>query len=230
MAQTIVTRSGAGSVDRAQAARTATNALLSCGVIGGSLFMVVALAQAFTRPGFDLRRHAISMLALGELGWIQISDFVGCGLLFIALALGVRRALRGQLAGTWSPVLLGGFGVGLVIAGIFRTDPALGFPPGAPTGMPATMSWHAVLHSVGFFVAFTSLTGACFMLANRFARLHSWGWASCCGAAGVATPLLVVVGMTSLIPTGIAFAVAGLASSWWAAAVAARLAVETARA
>src|SRR5262245_24940026 len=230
MAQTIGTRSGVGATAGAQAAGTVTRALLSCGAVGGSLFMVVALAQAFSRPGFDLRRHAISMLALGDLGWIQISDFVGCGLLFVALALGVRRALRRQPAGTWGPLLLGGFGVGLVAAGIFRTDPALGFPPGAPAGMPATMSWHAMLHSLAFFVAFTSLTAACFVLARRFARLGRMGWAACCAAAGVATPLLVILGMTSLVPTGIAFAVAGVVSSWWAAAVSARLAIETARA
>jgi hypothetical protein len=192
--------------------------------------MVVALVQAFTRPGFDLRRHAISMLALGDLGWIQVSDFIGCGLLVVALAVGVRRVVHPGEAGTWGPLLLGAYGVGLVAAGLFRTDPALGFPPGAPAGMPTAMSWHAMLHSIAFFVAFTSLTAACFVLARRFAHLGRRRWTVYCAATGVVTPLLVILGMTSLIATGVAFAIAGVATSGWVAAIAANLAVDSARA
>jgi hypothetical protein len=111
----------------------------------------------------------------------------------------------------------------MVIAGVFTTDPGLGFPPGAPAGMPATMSWHADLHSLGFFVAFSSLTAACFVIARRFASLGRRRWAVGCAAVGLASPLLIVLGMTSLIATGVAFAVAGVVTSWWVAALAARL-------
>jgi hypothetical protein len=192
--------------------------------------MVVALVQAFTRPGFDIRRHAISMLALGDLGWIQVTDFIGCGVLFIALAVGIRRAPLPGGAGTWGPLLLGIYGVGLIAAGLFRTDPGLGFPPGAPAGMPTTMSWHAVLHSIAFFVAFTSLTAACFVLARRFAHLGWRRWAAYCAATGAATPLLIALGMTSVVATGVAFAIAGIVTSWCVAAVAAKLVVYSARA
>jgi hypothetical protein len=44
-----------------------TRALLACGVIAGPLFAVVSLLQVFTRPGFDVRRHALSVLENGEL-------------------------------------------------------------------------------------------------------------------------------------------------------------------
>jgi hypothetical membrane protein len=63
-------------------------------------WLVVSLVQAFTRPGFNLRRHAISMLSLGDLGWIQVTNFVLTGLLSIALAIGMRRALHPGRAGT----------------------------------------------------------------------------------------------------------------------------------
>ena len=200
-----------------------TTLLLTCGVVAGSLFMVVALVQSFLRPGFDLRRHAISMLSLGELGWIQVADFVACGALFLALAVGVRRVLHPGPAGTWGPLLLGGFGTGLVIAGVFSTDPALGFPPGAPAGIPATMSWHAMLHSLGFFLAFSSLTAASFVLARGFAWRGRGPWAVASLGTGIATPLLIALGMTSVIATGIAFAIAAVLTTWWTAAVAARL-------
>jgi hypothetical protein len=50
-----------------------TRSLLGYGIIAGPLYAVVALAQALTRDGFDLSRHAWSLLVNGELGWIQIT-------------------------------------------------------------------------------------------------------------------------------------------------------------
>lgn len=230
MSQTTTTRTAVAPPTTSVKTASLTRLLLACGVVAGLLFMVVALVQAFTRPGFDLRRHAISMLSLGEGGWIQVSDFVGSGLLFVALSIGVRRALYPGRAGTWGPLLLGAYGVGLVVAGIFPTDPGLGFPPGAPAGMPTTMTWHAMLHSLGFFVGFTSLTAACFVLARRFAHLGQQRWTIYCAATGATTPLLIVLGMTSVIATGVAFAIAGVVTSWWVAAVAAKLAADSTRA
>jgi hypothetical membrane protein len=199
---------------RAQSART--RQLLASGVIAGTLFIVVALVQAFTRPGFDITRHAISMLSLGDLGWIQITDFELGGAMFIAAAIGARRVLYPGRAGTWGPVLLGGFGLGLIIAGIFRPDPGLGFPP-------ASMSWHSMLHQVGFFVAFVSVTAACFVLARRFASAGERAWTAASIAVGVGSPLLVVLGLARLVSPGVAFAIATGCVCWWFAAIAGKL-------
>jgi hypothetical membrane protein len=70
-----------------------TRTLLACGIAAGPLFMLVALVQAFTRPGFDITRHVASLLSDGGIGWIQITSFVLTGLLTIACAVGMRRAL-----------------------------------------------------------------------------------------------------------------------------------------
>ncbi|MET8360289.1 DUF998 domain-containing protein [Micromonospora sp. NPDC005171] len=51
--------------------------LLGCGTVAGLLFPVLSFGQAFTRSGFDLRRHAVSSLTLGDLGWLQVIAFVG---------------------------------------------------------------------------------------------------------------------------------------------------------
>jgi hypothetical protein len=56
-----------------------TRSLLGYGIIAGPIYVAVALAQALTRPGFDLRRHAWSLLADGHLGWIQVANFVVTG-------------------------------------------------------------------------------------------------------------------------------------------------------
>ena len=100
-----------------------TRTLLGCGVGAGPLFLLVALTQAYTRTGFDLRRHPFSMLSLGDLGWLQITTFVVTGLLFTACAAGMRRTLRGRRGGTWGPALIGAFGVALIGGGVFVADP-----------------------------------------------------------------------------------------------------------
>ena len=42
----------------------------ACGVVAGPLYVMVTLAQALTRDGFDLRQHRFSWLTAGDLGWI----------------------------------------------------------------------------------------------------------------------------------------------------------------
>ncbi|MEU5722690.1 DUF998 domain-containing protein [Micromonospora sp. NPDC047738] len=151
--------------------------LLAGGIAVGPLFAVVAAAQVLTRDGFDLSRQPLSLLALGEYGWIQIANFVVSGLLALAGAAGLRRALRGGAAGTWGPVLVAVFGVGMIVAGVLRADPSMGWPAGAPEGSPETMSWHSAGHGVGAMLAFGSLTAACLVFARRFLRLGARGWA-----------------------------------------------------
>jgi Protein of unknown function (DUF998) len=63
-----------------------TKALLTCGVITGPLFFAVAIIQAVTRPGYNIRLNAISQLSLGDIGWIQITSFLLTGLLAVACA------------------------------------------------------------------------------------------------------------------------------------------------
>lgn len=166
-----------------------TTRLLACGIVAGPLFPAAWLLQAFTRDGFDPSRHPLSLLSLGELGWIQITNFVVTGVLYVACAIGMWRVLHSGRSGTWGPLLVGGFGIGLILAGIFTTDPGAGFPPGAPVGAPEQLSWHGVLHEVGFVVAVVSWTAVCFVLVRRFVALKQWGWVGAC----VATPLVVLV-------------------------------------
>ena len=130
-----------------------TRALLVCGTITGPLFFVVAIIQALTRPGYNVLQNAISQLSLGDVGWIQITSFLLTGLLAVACAIGVRRTLKGQKGGGWGALLIGTFGLGLIVAGIFPPDPAFGFPPGSAPGPATTMSAHASLHALGFFIS-----------------------------------------------------------------------------
>jgi hypothetical protein len=152
------------------------NALLSCGVIAGPLWVVVVAIQMIVRPGFDITRHAASLLSLGDVGWIQVSNFITAGALVIAGAIGMRMTLHPGRAGTWGPILIGLYGLGFIFAGIFTPDPMNGFPPGTPD-VPGQMTVHSLLHFVSAAVAFLSLiVAACFVVARRFASLKQRGW------------------------------------------------------
>ena len=159
-----------------------TAVLLAAGVVAGPLYVVVSLAQALTRPGFDLSRHSWSVLANGDLGWIQIANLILTGALVIAFSVGVRRVLATGRASTWAPRLIGAYGASLVGAGIFRADPVAGFPAGTPAG--TTISWHGMAHLMVGAVGFVCLTVACLLLAGRFAATDR-GWAIWTAAAGI---------------------------------------------
>jgi hypothetical protein len=166
-----------------------TARLLTAGIVAGPLFLVVWALQAFTRDGFDPGRHPISLLSLGDLGWIQIANFVVTGALFVACAVGLRHVLPPGRGGTWGPWLVGALGAGLIVAGVFVTDAGAGFPAGAPAGAPE-MSWHGALHEVGYVVVMLSWTAACFVFRHRSAALGQRSWARACVAAVAAALVL----------------------------------------
>lgn len=150
--------------------RTATRLLLACGVAAGPLYVTVSLAQALTRDGFDLTRHAWSLLATGDLGFIQVANLIISGVLTTAFAAGLRR-----VRGGWASRLIGVYGLSLVAAGVFRADPALGFPPGTPPG-PGEVTWHGIAHLASGGIGFLCLTAGCLVTARYFARTGRRGW------------------------------------------------------
>ena len=149
--------------------------LLACGIAAGPIYVGLGLFQIAIRPGFDITRHALSLLSNGGLGWIQISNFLIAGGLLIAGAIGLQASLLSGRGRTWAPRALGLYGVGLISAGIFRADPALGFPPGTPLNHNP-MSWHGQLHFVAGAIGFTGLIASCFIFANRFRSAGERCW------------------------------------------------------
>ena len=164
------------TTERPPLAERITKSLLGYGVIAGPIYVVLVATQAATRDGFDPTRHAASQLANGELGWIQIANFLVTGAMTIAAAAGVRRALGPGRLSAWGSGLLAAYGVGLVAAGMFRADPSDGFPPGTPEGV-GEVSWHGLVHFAVAGIGSACLVTACFVLAAWFARNGERGWA-----------------------------------------------------
>jgi len=202
--------------------------MLAAGVVAGPLYLGVGFAQAALRDGFDLTRHAFSLLANGPFGWVQILNLVVTGALVIIAARGLRRGLAlidptGRGA-RWAGGLLIAYGFTLMLAGIFTADPALGFPPGTPVDQTA-ISWHGLLHfSVGG-IGFLCFIVACLVLARRFQRQGAPSWAVFSGLTGVLF-LFAFAGIASGSqgPTTLAFVAAVTLSFVWLLAVSLRTA------
>lgn len=207
-------------VDTMQRIRT----LLACGVAAGPVYIVVAGIQILTRDGFDVTRHALSLLANGDLGWVQISNFVVTGLLTLAGAVGLRRALRTGRGRTWGPRLLGLYGASLIAAGLLVADPALGFPLGTPAGPPADITWHGVGHFVAGAVGFLALIVACFVFARRFATSGQRGWAVWSVATGVVffAAFFGIAAGNGIPGINVAFGIAVMLAWAWISALCAR--------
>ncbi|GLZ44769.1 hypothetical protein Acsp06_09540 [Actinomycetospora sp. NBRC 106375] len=192
---------------------------LAAGLVG---WAAVSTAQAATRAGFDILVHPLSLLSTGDLGWLQITNFVVAGVLTVVGAGGLRQALRGTHGGVWAPRLVAASGVGLVLAGAMVMDPGANFPVGAPADLPL-VTWHAYGHMVAGTITFTTLIAACCVLGRHFSRggrrdlavvsraaglalVAGWGWAMAGGAGGTLT-----------------LAIGAIAAMVWVAAVALRL-------
>ena len=169
-----------------------TKMLLACGAVSGPLFVLVFLVGGLTRARYDSLRHPVSSLALGDWGWTQTANFIVAGLLTLAFAAGLRRALRPGKGSTWGPLLVGVWAVGLLGAGAFVTDPVSGYPPRAPDRLSG-YSWHGALHDLFSGPAFVALAAACLVFGRRFAARGERGWAVYSTASGLVFAIAFVL-------------------------------------
>ena len=162
---------------------------LVAGALAGPLLVASSLAQGAVRDGFDFAQHPPSALALGDGGIIQVATFVASGALLITGAFGLRDTLTG-IGSRWAPRLVTVLGGTLALAGVFRMDPAFGFPPGTPPGIGDTVSWHAALHGMLFPLGFVALMSCVAVFARRYGRQQRRSMRVTALVAGVLTLLV----------------------------------------
>jgi hypothetical protein len=209
------------AADRIAPGAARARALRACAVAAGPLFVVAALVQALTRPGFNLTRNALSLLDDGSLGWIQAANFIVTGLLLLAASVALRRAITAGPGRRWASRLLAITGAGLIGGGIFHPDPSGGFPPGTPANASAISSWHGVMHQVSGSAAFLALIVFCFVVARRYRVCGQRATAACSVAVGALCAAGVVTGGA---PHGSLTLFAGVSIALlWTAFTAARL-------
>ncbi|GAC1457737.1 MAG: DUF998 domain-containing protein [Ktedonobacteraceae bacterium] len=173
-----------------------TRRLLLCGAIAGPFFLFTVLIQDYTRPGFDPRLDPLSLLSLGNWGWIQIVNFALAGVLNLLYAVGLWRRLHPGRAGTWGPILIGAYGLGLLVVSIFRTDPANGFPLGVAAATQPT--WHGAIHALGGLFVFVMLSAALAVFVRLFLARKQYGWAFYCLASAGLILFIFFTGFTNI--------------------------------
>jgi len=163
-------------------------ALLWCAIAGAVFFIAAFVIEGATRAGYDPMRDPVSSLALTGLGWTQTANFLITGLLFALFAVGLFMSGQGRAL----PILVGVIALGLIGAGLFRTDPVTGYPPGASTEVTTLGTLHD-LFSMGVFLG---LPIACFVMAFRSGKARRWGWVAYSVATAVVFLVLFVLAGT----------------------------------
>jgi hypothetical membrane protein len=206
--------------------------LIACGAIGPILFILVFMVEGATRPGYSAWHNFVSDLSLSNQGWMQIANFLICGICVFCFARGLRQVFRSGKGGIWGPILLGVFGLSLIIAGFFVTDPSLGYYPAGTSS--STQTLHGTIHGANAPLAFGSLAIAIFVLAWRFASDPAWrSWALYTLVAGIllvgsfiACIVVAVLDQKGILlnaPTGLLERIAIIIGWGWIALLALRL-------
>ena len=94
-----------------------TIACLWASVAAPIVFTTVYLVEGATRSGYDPLRHQVSLLSLGDRGWVQILNFLVTGALLLLFAIGLRGWLWGGPGGRVAPGAAAIAGLGLLLAG-----------------------------------------------------------------------------------------------------------------
>lgn len=191
-----------------------TRSLLGWGVVAGPFYLSFGLILAVTRPGFDVTRDALSLLLLGDIGWLQGLNLVLSGLMVVSAAIGLTRTPRwSRTAGA----LVGGYGLALVLSAIFPPDPTDTFPPGAESADPTVVG---LLHLVFGGVGLVSV-GVAAIIAGSWLRNRQVGRAAWSRITGVAIIVTFVLGgALSQLPGGVGLIWIAVLLTWvWLATV-----------
>ncbi|MGH3650031.1 MAG: DUF998 domain-containing protein [Acidimicrobiia bacterium] len=142
-----------------------TRSLLGWGVVAGIFYLIVGVTHALLRDGFSFPDHPLSLLMLGDFGWVQRTNLILSGLMVVAAAIGFKRAMKPDRRGTRTGVALGIYGLALIGAGIFAPDPVAGFPESSSTAQATTSG---VLHLAFGGIGFIALATATLFMAGWF--------------------------------------------------------------
>jgi hypothetical protein len=132
-------------------------------ILGIAYFLIVVIVLHFLRPDLNPISRFISEYAVGPYGFLMRSAFFGLSLgslaLVVGLYLGVSRPGRSWIG----LVLLGVWGVGILIAGIFPAD-----LQGAPVTTVGS------IHQTASALAFLSVILATILISWRFKQDKKW--------------------------------------------------------
>jgi hypothetical protein len=153
-------------------------------LIGIAYFFMVDIALYFLNPGYELILASAGDYNAGGYGLLVASAFFGLGLGSLALVVGLYRGVSGSRRPWLGLLMLGIWGVGMLVAGIFPASNAgstvphlttvwiVGIFPIETEAYPDTrFGWIHILSMLG---SFFSLTLATVLLSWRFRQDENW--------------------------------------------------------
>ncbi|WP_368498488.1 DUF998 domain-containing protein [Herbiconiux sp. A18JL235] len=191
-------------------AAAVTRSMLGWGAVAGPFYLVFGLILALTRQGFDLGRDALSLLMLGDGGWLQMLNLALAGVMTLVAAIGLARTPA------WSrvaAVLVGVYGACLVLSAVFPPGATASFPPGAGGG--GSFSVSGLLHLAFGGLGFVGLGVAAIVAGSWAARTVSPAAGALSRVAGVVVIVAFAAGgALSNGPAGVALLWLAVAVAW----------------
>src|SRR5829696_8987322 len=171
-AMAAVQRGSSQSVPGASATRWAARLAL-VGIIGTVFFIVALIAMHFLRPD-DIVRYGtnIGFYSVGPYGSIFVAAFIALGVAGLALAFGLRRAVAPSRSLQAGSVLLGLFGIGWILGGIFRDAPDVASL--VPVLQEKITPASTLVHGLGAFGGLILLMAGMLVLSRAFKRDERW--------------------------------------------------------
>src|SRR5579859_4402371 len=132
-------------------------------IVSGVLFVLLLASLHVLEPEFDPTWRFLSEYALGNFGWMMHLAFFTLATSLASAGVALISQVRGVVGYIGLGLLFIG-AIGLLLAGVFRTDPM--------TTSEAAMTWSGKLH--GFAAAFDWTPVAALLLSFSLVRHQSW--------------------------------------------------------
>ncbi|QTH46565.1 DUF998 domain-containing protein [Cohnella sp. LGH] len=132
-------------------------------IFSGALFVLLLCSLHLLQPEFDPTWRFISEYALGDFGWMMHLAFGLLALAQISVAITIFPYIR-TVTGYIGLVILGISAIGVIIAGIFVTDPISVSPDDA--------TFSGSMHSTGAMLDYTPV--AALLISLSLCRLDVW--------------------------------------------------------
>ena len=93
-------------------------------IAGSITFFVVFVILGFIQPGYDHFRDTVSMLVLGQWGWMQVANFLLLSATVFLFGLGLGLSIHGKVINR-TFILFTLFAMVIVLSAIFPTSPVV---------------------------------------------------------------------------------------------------------
>jgi hypothetical protein len=153
-------------------------------LVAFAYFVIAVTALYFLNPQYSLIRSFVGNFNLGAYEFLIASTFFSLGLGSLALVIGLYQGMA-QSARSWTGLLLLGiWGIGMLMAGIFPTDDGSSTVPHMTTALLAGVfpvevqatpeTGFSFTHIIAILGSLFSLSLAAIVLSRRFKHEEKW--------------------------------------------------------